>query len=112
MNVSFFCSICFKDVSCGHQDLSDVKRHIQYQGHQQAGKHAVGEAQGSVSTFMVPEPLQDKITSAEIKMTVFLGKHNLPIAITDEFGKLFKFIFLTAILQKSTNVEDQNHSPF
>ena len=68
---------------------------------------------------MVPEPLQDKITSAEIKMTVFLAKHNIPIskhnipiAISDEFGKLFRSIFLTAILQKRTNVEEQNHRIF
>ena len=39
----FFCSVCFKDVSCSHQGLSDVKRHIQYQGHQQAVIHAAGE---------------------------------------------------------------------
>ena len=26
-------------------------------------------------------------------MTVFLAKHNLPIAISDEFGKLFRSIF-------------------
>ena len=80
MNIIFFCSVYVKDVSCSYQGLSDVKRHIQFQGHQQAVKHAVGETQGSVSTLMVPEPLQDKITSAEIKMTVFLAKHNLPIA--------------------------------
>ena len=98
----FFCSVCFKHVLCSHQGLSDVKRHIQYQGHQQAVKHAAGET----------EPLQDNITSAEIKMTVFLAKHNLPIAISDEFENYSDLFFLTAILQKSTNVEEQSHPPF
>ena len=106
----FFCSVCFKDVSCSHQGLSDVKRYIQYQGHQQAVKHAVGETQGSVSTFMVPEPLQDKITSAEIKMTVFLAKHNL-IAISDEFGKLFRSIFCDSNIEKKYQCGKTKSSP-
>ena len=49
---------------------------------------------------MVPETLQDKITSAEIKMTVFLAKHNLPIVISDELGKLFRSIFSDSNIAK------------
>ena len=58
---------------------------------------------------MVPE-----LTSAEIKMTVFLAKHNLPIAISDRMSSdnYSGLFFLTAMLQKSANVEEQNHPPF
>ena len=51
---------------------------------------------------MVPEPLKDKITSAEIKLTVFVAenKHSLTIAISDEFGKLFRSIFLDSKIAK------------
>ena len=57
-----FFSVCFKDFSCSHQSFSDAERHIQCKGHQQAVTHAVGETQGSVSTFMVPEPLEDNFS--------------------------------------------------
>ena len=59
---------------------------------------------------MVPEPSQDKITLGEIKMRVFLAKHNLPVAISDEFGKLFRSIFPERNIAKKYQCEKSKSS--
>ena len=62
---------------------------------------------------MVPEPSQDKKNdsmTAEIKMTVFLAKHNLPIAISDEFGKLFRSMFPDSNIAKKYQCEKSKSS--
>ena len=39
----------------------------------------------------------DKVTSAEIAFAIFIAKHNLPMAVGDEFGLLAKKMWCTTV---------------
>ena len=45
----------------------------------------------------------DKVTSAEIAIPVFIAKHNLPMAVGDEFGLLAKKIWCRCGVLYNTN---------
>ena len=70
-----------------------MKRHLQSSHHKDAYKHSVNETQASVSSFLVTEPLKDRITSAEVKFTVFLAENNLQMATADNASRPFKSMF-------------------
>ena len=63
-----------------------MKRHTERAAH-------IAKAQsrlGSINRFVAAGCEIDKVTSAEIAFTIFIAKHNLPMAIGDEFGLLAK----------------------
>ena len=53
----------------------------------------MNETQTSVSSFLVTEPLKDRITSAKVKFPVFLAENNLQMATADNVSRLFKSTF-------------------
>ena len=48
----FLCIVCNKHMSCSHQGLFDVKRHVQASSHQAAYIDCISEKQSSVSFFL------------------------------------------------------------
>ena len=39
----------------------------------------------------------DKVTSADVAVAIFIAKHNLPMAVGDEFGLLAKNMWCTTV---------------
>ena len=76
----------------GHGGRHDVKRHIERAAH-------IAKAQsrlGSINRFVAAGCEIDKVTSAEIAFAIF-AKHNLPMAVGDEFGLLAKKNWCTTV---------------
>ena len=80
-------------MSCSHQGLFDVKRHVQANSHQAACKDCIGEKQSFVSPFLATDPIQEKVMATEVKSTVFLAENHLPMAVADQASRLFKSMF-------------------
>ena len=69
-----------------------MKRHIERAAH-------IAKAQsrlGSINRFVAGCEI-DMVTSAEIAFAIFIVKHNLPMAVGDEFGLLAKKMWCTTI---------------
>ena len=52
---------------------------------------------GSINRFVAAGCEIDKVTSAEIAFAIFIAKHNLPMAVGDEFGLLAKEMWCTTV---------------
>ena len=89
----FLCTVCNKHMSCIHQGLFDVKRHVQGSSHQAGYKDCIGEKQSSVSSFLATDPIQEKVMAAEVKLTFFLAENHLPMAVADQASRFFKSMF-------------------
>ena len=88
---SCFCIPCGKKIRCGHQGLTDIKKHCDCDSH----KRNVTEAnKNNISRFFTNSNETSKaVTKAEVMVTNFLVQHNLPLATADHMGPLFKAIF-------------------
>ena len=71
-----------------------MKRHIERAEH-------IAKAQSrlsSINMFVAAAGCEiDKVTSAEIASAIFIAKHNLPMAVGDEFGLLAKKMGCTTV---------------
>ena len=52
---------------------------------------------GSINRVVAAGCEIDKVTSAEIAFAIFIAKHNLPMAVGDEFGLLAKKMWCTTV---------------
>ena len=89
--VQAYCVACNTHFGIGHGGRHDVKRHIERAAH-------IAKAQsrlGSINRFVAGCEI-DKVTSAEIAFAIFIAKHNLPMAVGDEFGLLAKKMWCRA----------------
>ena len=88
---SCFCIPCGEKIRCGHQGLTDIKKHCDCDSH----KRNVTEAnKNNISRFFTNSNETSKaVTKAEVMVTNFLVQHNLPLATADHMGPLFKAIF-------------------
>ena len=62
-------------------------------------RHRAGSTHrlGSINRFVAAGCEIDKVTSAEIAFAIFIAKHNLPMAVGDEFGLLAKKMWCTTV---------------
>ena len=86
---------CNTHFGIGHGGRHDVKRHIERAAH-------IAKAQSRLGSINRPRLVAagckiDKVTSAEIAFAIFTGKHNLPMAVGDEFGLLAKKMWCTPV---------------
>ena len=82
--------MCNTHFGIGHGGRHDAKRHIERAAH-------ITKAQlrlGSINRFVAGCEI-DKVTSAEI--AIFIAKHNLPMAVGDEFWLLAKKMWCTTV---------------
>ena len=89
-----YCVACNTHFGICHGGRHDVKRHIERAAH-------IAKAQsrlGSINRFVAAGCEIDKVTSAEIAFAIFIAKHNLPMAVGDEFGLLAKEMWCTTVL--------------
>ena len=83
---------CNTHFGIGHGWRHDVKRHIEWAAH-------IAKTQSrldSINRFVAGWEI-DKVTSAEIAFAIFIAKHNLPMAVGDEFGLLAKKMWCTTV---------------
>ena len=72
-----------------------MKRHIERAAHIAKARSRLG----SINRFVAAGSEIDKVTSAEIAFAIFIAKHNLPMAVGDEFGLLAKKMWCRGLPQ-------------
>ena len=70
-----------------------MRHHLESQKHYSNAKAV--ENQRSVTTFFKSssDPIQEKVTRAEVKISTLLAHHNIPIVVADHLSPMFKNIF-------------------
>jgi hypothetical protein len=71
---SFYCTICKRNVKCGHMGLSDVQRHVTTSMHQRYAKDA--RSQTTLSFHSLSSPVTEKVN-----LFLFKDKFILPYNI-------------------------------
>ena len=84
-----YCVACNTHFGIGHGGRHDMKRHIERAAH-------IAKAQSRLGSIVAGCEI-DKVTSAEIAFAIFIAKHNLPMAVGDEFGLLAKKMWCTTV---------------
>lgn len=86
----FRCTVCTKDLQCGEDGVTAVKRHCTRKKHRQL---ASSLAQASDNLFQAAKKastLRRKISEAEIKIALFHIEHNASIQNVDHLVELIK----------------------
>ena len=91
------CVACNTHFGIDQGGRHDVKRHIERApGSDRERAAHIAKAQsclGSINRFVAAGCEIDKVTYAEIAFAIFIAKHNLPMAVGDEFGLVAKKMF-------------------
>ncbi len=85
-----FCTACCLDFSVAHGGVNDCTKHMASSGHKQ--KAGVLSSTSKITTFMSTNS-ELGTTKAEVMFTNFIVEHNLPIAVSDHAGPLFRKMF-------------------
>lgn len=85
-----FCTICRLDFTVAHGGLNDCTKHVGSVSHKQKASVA-GQSQ-KITSFMSGSS-QLQCINAEVLFTNFIVEHNLPIAVTDHAGPIFRKMF-------------------
>ena len=87
---SLYYTWCSKDINIEHQGRADITRHINGNAHKKA-QEARRKQPGTDSIFLKPSnPLESQVRRAEVKVTSFIAERNIPLAVADHLGPLFK----------------------
>ena len=88
-----FCTVCSTHISVAHGGRDDLRKHTTGVKHIELSKQQGRNK--TVNSFFTSnsESLSDKVTRAEMLFSQFLVEHNVPIAVTDHVGPLFKMMF-------------------
>ena len=85
-----YCETCQADINIGHSGLYDCRKHIESTWHVQAAGKACSKTK--IDTFFSKDT-EFATINAETLFTSFLIEHNIPIAVSDHTGPLFKRMF-------------------
>jgi len=88
---SFYCTCCMKKLSCKHMGIGDVRRHVQSSSHQKASQGL--EKQAKLSFVSPGNSSQKKIERAEVKMSILLAQHNIPLSLADHLSLMIRNVF-------------------
>ena len=98
---SLYCTLCSKEINIEHQGRADTTRHINGNVDKKA-QEAKRKQPGIYSIFLKPSnPLESQVRRAEVKVTGFIAEHNIPLAVADHLGPLFKNIFRDSKIAKN-----------
>ena len=88
-----FCTYCKQDVSVLHGGRDDCKRHVESKKHE-SNANLQNSNSNLLSFFEKREsPMELQVTNAETLFTHFIIEHNVPIAVSDHAGPLFRKMF-------------------
>lgn len=81
-----------KDVSCAHMGIADVKRHVESDTHKSMQK--TFDKQPGAKTFVLTSSQEHtSVIEAEVRASMFLCQHNLPLSTLDHLGPLMRSMF-------------------
>ena len=80
-----------REFSYAHQSEADIKQHILTKTHK--AKASSLRQQPTLNFVPQNDKLTFKISRAEVLMTNFIVENNLPIALVDKCGSLFRNMF-------------------
>jgi hypothetical protein len=79
-------------ISCSHMGIADVKRHLETNAHKSIMK--VFDKQPGAKAFVKTDSeLYTSVIEAEVRASMFLCQHNLPLSTLDHLGPLMRSIF-------------------
>ena len=97
---AFFCIICDKAVSCEHMGESDVTRHTLSAMHKRNKQARIGSAnlrQVNVRNMVQSDnelsSNEFRVRRAEVKFSMFIAEHHIPIAVMDHLSPLLTKCF-------------------
>lgn len=79
---NFFCTVCNRQVSCAHQGIKDVERHIKSSMHESA---ALQLRKQPKLNFV--SSTDDKVIRSEVDFTKILVQQNIPLAFADHLSR-------------------------
>ncbi|XP_054628073.1 uncharacterized protein LOC129179194 isoform X1 [Dunckerocampus dactyliophorus] len=85
-----FCTVCKTDIDISHQGATDCRRHVEGAKHKKF-ERALPFVPKITPTFSADPDL--RTIRAETLFTNFIAEHNLPVAVADHAGPLFKKMF-------------------
>ena len=88
-----YCKYCKQYFSSQHGGRDDCRRHINSKKHVDYSKLQLGNHKVSSFFETKESPIELQVTNAEILFTNFLIEHNVPIAVSDHAGPLFRKMF-------------------
>ena len=98
---SLYCTLCNKDINIEHLGRADITMHINGNAHKKA-QEIKSNQPGIVSVFLKPyNLLESQVRRVEVKVTGFITEHNIPFAVADHLGSLFKDIFHDSKIAKN-----------
>jgi hypothetical protein len=81
-----------KAISCSHMSIADVKRHLETIAHKSNLK--VFDKQPGAKAFVTTDcELKTSVIEAEVRASMFLCQHNLPLSTLDHLGPLMRSMF-------------------
>lgn len=92
-----FCEVCSCDFVVAHGGRDDCRRHVESKKHKDHGK--VQSVHKPISSFFVKSN-ENETTNAEMLFTSFLVEHNIPLAVSDHAGHLFRAMFPDSAIAK------------
>lgn len=87
-----FCRLCSSSFSISHGGINDVRRHIATTQHSNKERDT-SSTPTLVNMFKEKNPLEEKVTEAEVLFTNFVVEHNLAFSVADHFTSLCKKMF-------------------
>ena len=100
-DTSVYCLLCCKSVSIEHQGRADLTRHMNGGSHKKMQNAKQGQSSIDSIFLKKSDPLELQVRKAEVKMTGFIAEHNIPLAVADHLGRLFKDIFPDSKIAKN-----------
>ena len=88
-----YCKYCKQDFSIQHGGRDDCRRHIKSKKHVDYSKLQSGNHKVSSFFETKESPIELQVTNAEVLFTNFLIEQNVPIAVSDHAGSLFRKMF-------------------
>lgn len=89
---SAFCTLCRVDFSVAHGGRNDCQRHINTKKHLDIVNASDQTARKQISGYFTQQK-DTSVINAEVLFSEFLIEHNLPIAVADHAGPLFRAMF-------------------
>jgi len=100
---AFYCVPCKKTISCGHQGLADVQRHVQSGSHISLARalHDNRKVSNMFAPANADSKLKEPTTKAEVLHTNFIVQHNLAFLSSDHMTRLYPKMFPDSQIAKS-----------
>ena len=87
-----FCSVCDSNFSVAHSGRYDCKIHIESAKHKTAAQ-STSHTDTPKLSFFSSFSSDTSVIKAEVMFTDFLIEHNIPLAVADHAGPLFRKMF-------------------